>query len=433
MVGVGLVPLVISCAVNYSKFGVLFGVSNLEQVWTHVNAYRRKFLAANHGAEEGLVFVPTNVLAYLRPDGLRFTSAFPFITLPAGPPPALGGVLFDRRYRTASLVATTPLLCLLSVWGLVTAFRPKPIGKVALTRILLLAAGSAGAALLLWGYIAPRYLGDFVPFLILASSVAMIDIWRRLDNRKRSLRIGALAIITVAALFSIAANIGTSITPSEEWNTTQVFHYVQAQKDVSDLTGASLRSNVVQGSSLPPWGPADQLYIVGDCDGLYISNGEDYSTVPSQQFSRTTWMTVELGHTFQHAFRVTFRPPVSGPSATLPLVQVGARQVGVRVESTANPNKLRVTVGLFGSTYGANVDVDTGSTHQLVVTTDPAKRLVEVVMGQKPIFSAYVLVGQPIASEVTGAGSGGGSAPIVATDVTASLPQPTLCRSLLDK
>ncbi len=64
VLGAGLVPLAIGCAVNYSKFGVLFGVSNVDQVWTHVNAYRRKFLAANHGAEEGTIFVPTNVLTY---------------------------------------------------------------------------------------------------------------------------------------------------------------------------------------------------------------------------------------------------------------------------------------------------------------------------------------------------------------------------------
>ncbi len=64
LLATGLIPLLVGCLVNYAKFGVFFGVSNQLQVWTHVNAYRRKFLAANHGAEEGLVFVPTNVLAY---------------------------------------------------------------------------------------------------------------------------------------------------------------------------------------------------------------------------------------------------------------------------------------------------------------------------------------------------------------------------------
>ena len=182
----GLIPLAIGCAVNYAKFGVLFGVSNFDQVWTHVNAYRRRFLAANHNAEEGTIFVPTNIVTYFRPDGLGLSRVFPFVTLPASPPTALNGVLFDRLYRTASLPASTPLLFLLSIWGLVTAFRPRAIGNVARTRLLLLAAGSAGAALLLWGYIAPRYLGDFVPFLVLASAVAFADIFRRLEYREEA-------------------------------------------------------------------------------------------------------------------------------------------------------------------------------------------------------------------------------------------------------
>ena len=184
---------------------------------------------------------------YFRPDGLRLTSVFPFVTLPASPPRALGGVLFDRLYRTGSLPASTPLLFLLSIWGLVTAFRPHSIGKVARTRLLLLAAGSAGAALLLWGYIAPRYLADFVPFLVLASAVAMADIFRRLEGRKRSLRIGTVAVMAVVALFSIAANVGMAIVPNQEWDTTQVLHYVEAQKTVSDLTGHPLKANVVRG------------------------------------------------------------------------------------------------------------------------------------------------------------------------------------------
>ena len=86
----GLIPLAIGCAVNYAKFGVLFGVSNTEQVWTHVNAYRRKFLAANHGAEEGTIFVPTNLAHLFSARRLSFSRVFPFVTLPTSPPRALG-------------------------------------------------------------------------------------------------------------------------------------------------------------------------------------------------------------------------------------------------------------------------------------------------------------------------------------------------------
>ncbi|MGH3579702.1 MAG: hypothetical protein ACRDU0_19395, partial [Mycobacterium sp.] len=345
-------------------------------VWTHVNAYRRHFLAANHNAEEGTIFVQTNLLAYLRPDGLRLTSVFPFITLPSTPPPALGGVLFDRRYRTASLPSSMPLLFLLSCWGLITAFRPKPVGKVAMTRFLLLASGSAGAALFLWGYIAPRYMGDFVPFLVLASAVAMADIWRRLENRKRSVRLGTLGVISAVALFTIAASIGTAITPAEEWNTPQVLRYVETQKAISDATGISLTSSVHRGTSLPGWGPADQLYVIGQCDGLYISNGEYYSTVPQQQFQRQTWMVVERGHAFQHTYRITFNKPVSVGSASAPLVTAGPNTVSVAVAASRDPHLLIVRFHVAGEgprLSGTIAGVAPGSRHQVVVVTDAAK------------------------------------------------------------
>jgi hypothetical protein len=430
---VGIVPLLIGCAVNYSKFGVLFGVSNFEQVWTHVNAYRRRFLAANHNAEEGLIFVPTNVLAYLRPNGLRLTDVFPFITLPAGPPLSVGGVLFDRRYRTASLPASMPLLFLLSLWGLVTAFRPKPIGQVALTRILLLSAGSAGAALLLWGYIAPRYLGDFVPFLVIASAVAIVDIWRRLEGKTRSVRIGAFGIIALVALFSVVANIGIAITPNEEFNTVQVFHYVEAQKALSDITGHPIDSRVMRGRSLPAWAPADQLFVIGNCDGLYVSNGEDYSTVPSEQYQRTTWMAVERGHAFQHSYAITFGDPGSSGTESRPLVTAGSSTVGVTVASTPSPGRVRVTFDQYGQgppRHGYSIDVRAGSTQQVVVITDPAKHLVQVTIGATTTLSGTLAKGEPIYDDVDGAASRSNSSALSVVDETVSSPQPKLCQSL---
>ncbi len=117
---------------------------------------------------------------------------------------------------------------------------------MAYTRLLLLAAGSAGAALLLWGYIAPRYLGDFVPFLALASAVAMADIWRRLEGRRETVRAGALVVIGLVALFSIVANIGMAVVPNEEWSTAQTLGFVKAQNSISDSTGNPLKGNVVR-------------------------------------------------------------------------------------------------------------------------------------------------------------------------------------------
>jgi hypothetical protein len=371
----GLIPLIVGCVVNYSKFGVLFGVSNYEQVWTHVNVYRRKFLAANHDAEEGLIFVPTNVLTYFRPDGLNISSVFPFVTLPSVPPTPVGGVLFDRLYRTASLPASSPLLFLLTIWGCVTAFRPRSVGQVARTRLLLLAAGSAGAALMLWGYIAPRYLGDFVPFFALAS-------------------------------------------------------YVQTQKTVSDFTGHPLEGRVVRRNSLPTWGPAGQIDVSGNCNGMYISNGEKYWTVPSEQFIRTTWMAVEWGGSYLRTFHIVTRSPGGSGTETIPLLSAGRYFVAAHLTTLAGGHRvaLRFTVNGAGITvHGSTAEYRSGTTQTVAVITDPLKHLIEVDLNGVEVTTTNPTHSlEPV--HVDSAHSQTGATRSV-TEVTS--PPPTLCESLI--
>ena len=94
----------------------------------------------------------------------------------------------DQTYPTASIPATMPGLFLLSLWGTVTAFRPKALGHIRLARIIILAAAAGTAGVLLWGYIAERYMADFMPFLIVAGAIGFIDVWRRLSTRTRRAR-----------------------------------------------------------------------------------------------------------------------------------------------------------------------------------------------------------------------------------------------------
>ena len=429
MVAAGLIPLIISSAVNYAKFGVPFGVPVTDQVYTQVNAYRRQFLAANHNSEVGTNFVLTNIATYLRPGGLSLSGVFPYVTSPTGPPTPIHGVLFDRLYRTSSVPASTPLLFLLSIWGLVAAFRPRKVGRVALTRPLLLAAGSAAAALMLWGYIAPRYLGDFVPFLILASSVAVADIFRRLDGRRRFVRLGTLGAITVLALFSIAANLGMAIVPNEEWTTTQVLNYVQAQKAVSDLTGHPLSSRVVHGNSLPTWGPAGELYVVGKCSGLYISNGEQYWADSQHQFERATWQTVALGQPFQHTFRVTLREAKAGMATQAQLVRSGPYTVSLTAKPVS-PGWATWQFSLQGggqTVKGHTLVAATGAPHFAVVTTDPMKHAFKAGMDGGAFMTT------------TMAGPGQNSIHVLSNDSsstslrakTVPTPTPPICTSLV--
>lgn len=435
----GLIPLAVSCVIDYAKFGVLFGVPVTDQVWTTVSPYRRKFLAANGNSEVGTHFVLTNALTYLRPDGISISRVFPFVTLPAAPPRGIGGQLFDKLYRTSSLPASTPLLFLLGIWGLVAAFRRRALGRVRLTRPLLLAAGSAGAALLLWGYIAPRYLGDFVPFLVFSGAVAAADIFHRLDARPRNMRIGVVSGLAVVALFSVVANFGMAVVPNDQWSQTQAFNYVRVQKALSDLTGHPLASRLRQGSSLPAWGPAGQLYVIGNCAGFYVSNGENWSTtsrfvlngnvVPSQQYVRDTWMTVQLGQPFTHSLSITANNPTSAATEYTTLVSAGGMTAGVRAVP-AGAHKVLVTFPISGgptTVLGTPVVLTSGTTHSVVVTTDPVKHDIDVSMDGVVLVRTVL----PNGAGLRAGGVNRHAAPGLLTVEARPAPAPSLCQSLV--
>jgi hypothetical protein len=302
------------------------------------------------------------------------------------------------------------------------------VGQVARTRLLLIASASAGAALMLWGYIAPRYLGDFVPFLMLGSAVAMADIFRRLSMRSRRVRIGAVSGVAVLALFSVWANVGMAIVPNDEWNTTQALNYVEAQSTLSGLTGNPLQAQVHRGTALPPWAPAGQLYVIGDCSGLYVSNGENYSTVPYQQYTRTTWMTVELGRSFQHAFSLHVTGLAPGRTASMPLLTAGPYTIAVDAAGMAG-HATQLEFSLSGPRVfsgGPVFDVSPRTTLNFLVTNDPGRHLFSASLdGVTQVFVA-VPVGERVRSPASKPGKADG---MVVSPIPA--PRPTLCRSLV--
>ena len=92
----------------------------------------------------------------------------------------------------------------------------------------------------LWGYIAPRYLADFLPFLVLGAALGFVDLWRRVGGRSRRVRVVALVSMGVLGVYGVVANVGIAVTPNGEWDTTQALHYVHAQKTAADVTGGQL-------------------------------------------------------------------------------------------------------------------------------------------------------------------------------------------------
>ena len=323
MVLVGLVPFLISCAVTYAKFGIPVGLPMADQAWTAVNAHRRYFLAANGGKAFSFAFLPSTLWAYFQPFGIRLSGLFPFI-LPPGKPASWIGAVMDQSYPTASFTASSPLLFLLGLWGTITAFRPNGIGKVMLTRIILIGGAAGAAGVLLWGYMSQRYLGDLMPFFIIAGGIGLIDVWRRLENRPRRARGTVLGVTVVAAVYCVAANLAVAAFPIAPWTNTQIVNYVTAEKGLS-LT--SLRSTVLHGNALPYWAPAGQLFAMNNCSGLYLSTGNNMTDVPGQQIEHYTWVPVEQSPSFTQRIGFTFNQPVSDLNHPVTLMTYGASRL----------------------------------------------------------------------------------------------------------
>jgi hypothetical protein len=425
MLAVAVVAFGAGAVVNYAKFGSPVGIPNADQVWTTVNAHQRYFLAVNGGNEFSFRFLPSTVVAYLQPFGIRFSSLFPFVSTPGAPAAAIGAVL-DSTYPTASLPATMPLLFLLTCWGTITAFRPGGLVPFRLTRIVLFTGAVGTAGVLLLGFITERYLADFMPFLIVAGGVGLIDIWRRLEGRSTRVRGAVLGVVSVAAVYCVAVNTAIAATPTEAFTQTQVQNFVSAQKSLS-IT--SLADSVRHGNTLPDWGPYGELFMVGNCSGLYFSSGISNVSVPGSLIDHVSWLPVEQNPSFTRQIWFTFNHPakdftkpvtlltfgasslvlqpqgrdnfrvalehsgtsISWPPATAVTKPISALHVPYRIQVTTDPNLHQIDVTWYGAFFITHFIAGTGPAVVHTTPTAPGEPLPEVTVVSKPVPSSLSL------------------------------------------
>lgn len=247
------------------------------------------FAHINKGKHFSAHFIPSTVDAYLSPTDLRISRVFPFITSPEIPTQLVAHTRLFNRGLTTSATASMPLLFAAGVWGAISTLgRHRPM-IVRSFRLLILTGAAGAAAMLVYGTIYERFLGDFMPLLIVASMIGFVDVWRRLGGRRRPARTVAVAIIGLGAAFGFVANMGIAISPQDNWTQTQADHYVRAEQVVSDITGHPLSHDVVQASAFPLDAPIGQLFVLGNCQALYISDGEG-SPFP---YPANVWRPVE--------------------------------------------------------------------------------------------------------------------------------------------
>jgi hypothetical protein len=442
MAAVGLIPLAVSSVVNWLKFGTfLDGLPLIDQIWTSVNPHRRAFLAATGGKGYSIHFLPTTISAYLQPLGLRVQPTFPFFSLPVESPHVFGGYIVDTLYPTASVPATMPLLFILSCWALVVSFRPHAGRGARLMRIPLVIGAGATAVDFLLGYIAPRYLGDFLPFLVLGAAIGLVDLWRRWEHRGGWATRAAVGGLVALGLFSVAANAGLALTPTTKWTSTQAANYLRTVKSVSDLTGHPLDQQVAHGSALPSWAPAGQVFVVGKCDGLYLSTGKRVSTVARSLQEHRTWLAVEQGPGVLSKLEVTFHAPPSALGAgtalftsgldTVLVLPAGPTHVQFVLERpTTNGSGPPVKVVL-----GRQIKPTPGHPYRIDVVADPYLHRIDVSLGKTKLVSGVLVAPiagiAPVTLRIRAPAAPGPTTPLTVVRRPVAAPELSLCRSLL--
>ena len=427
-----VIPSALYVYVNYARFGHPWSlpISRHVTVLEAADPMRIEALAANGGSQFGLKFIPTSVVAMLRPDGIGLDGLFPWTTFP---PPAdiIGRVKFDTIDWSGSITATMPLLLALAVVGAVAAFRRHPASEfpsLAVLRIPVIGAFAGGFVTLTIYFIAQRYISDFLPLLVLLGLVGLHVLLRafaEVDRRRLVVRAAAAGVV-VLAVVSLWVNFSLALLYQRVFNVflspPERAAFIGFQHEVDELVPGRSRFDLGVGPTLPRPEPAlaDTLFVIGDCDGLYWSDGE-------------TWFGVErTAATGEYPLRVTFPDRRPGTRETLLTVGTGNEVERVIVEYR---NDDRVVFGLVsafedGRTFRSDpVDVEPDRSYDLDVVVDSDAGRFDLALDGEPVVGLTVPISPgPVAI----------AGPDSATDDTdfsgtvEHVPsRPTLCRELV--
>jgi hypothetical protein len=411
----GVFAALVAAFVTEIKFGIPFGLPFDKHVWTSVNAHRRAFLAAHGGQFGGPDFVPSTLLAYLQPFGIRINGTFPFFWLPGQPATRVGGVPFDWAYPTASIPSSMPLMTVLGATGIWAVIRGRTSAFNAGLRITLVALAVPCVALFFWGYIATRYLADFTPLLFFASAIGLIKLLGRVDGAGVAVRRAAAGLMSMLALLSMAINVGLAMSPTEDWSATQASNFVETQRSLS-ITPLSQTVHVVD--RLPRYAPIGSLWATRECSGLYLSTGTDYSTVPGKALQHAGMQPVERSSSILHDIKLRFGSPLDELPKDTTLMRWGRTKLVLHIANAygfylviENPDRPDVawpeprggwTLGLPHRVYAMTVATDP-NLHSISVFwkgTDPSAEglimLDRVLLGSGPAVVEESEPGAPI-------------------------------------
>ncbi len=277
----GLIPLMISFATSYAKFGQVAGLPMDKHVFVETFPERRAVIEANP-TFVGPEYIPTTVMQYFSVTALDVRSDFPYLDFPRYRPKLHGEAVFDKLDWTSSLPVAAPALVVLGLGGLgwAAATRRRRRGDPSRALSPLVLGGFVGGAVVLaWAYVANRYLCDLVPFALVAAMIGYHAAGNASARWRPAFRRAAIATLGVLTAFGALVNIALTLE----------FHYERGPSIPEDIRvdwvearlampGSPDVVQVAAGDLLPAVADGT-LAVVGDCDGLYLGVGDEWHAI----------------------------------------------------------------------------------------------------------------------------------------------------------
>ena len=396
------IPLGLYMYVNYAKFGHPWNLPITRQYVTFIDPIRQSVYAHNGGKLFSLKFVPTTLVAMLRPDALGLDRLFPWVTFPS-PAALVGGIQFAARDPSSSIPASMPFLSVLTVLGGLVVFRPRrnSTSGAATLRVPVLGAAVGGIGAITIPFVYQRYIADFLPLLVLLAIAGLHALLRRIDRglTRRALAATVTIVLAILAASSLSVNFALAILYQREYSPfptePERAAFVRFQYDLADSLAGGTSTNIRVGTKLPDPLPAGTVFVLDACDAVYWSDG-------------SVWHPVERTRAAgRYPLDVTFRDRPPGTRETLLTAGPPGAQEYLGVEYL-HDRRVR-----FWFTSPRRDDELVGTSHQirpghrmrLVVDRDTARGRLDVALDGDDVLTAYPLVG----GAVTVAGAAGGA------------------------
>jgi hypothetical protein len=242
-----------------------------------------------------------------------------------------------------------------------------------------------GLGTLTIAFVANRYMSDLLPAIVLASLVGLHALLGFLTRSPRAtwarLIVVAVVVLVVLSLwvnFALAFTYQRALDPATDAQRTG---FIGFQQDVDDWLPGGPRGTVREGDQLPEHGSLGDLFVLGDCGGLYWSNSRE-------------WSPIERGNGAGHyLLRVRFPAASSGQE---PLLGVGSAAeqnvLGVRYLADSHVRFVLDSPAATRQLVGRRVAVDPGRSYVLDVVLDSRLGSVRVAVDDDMVLNAIVFL-----------------------------------------